>query len=211
MKHSKTRVETRGGRRWFRWSAEEDVYLRQHYTNRTSAQLAEELCRTTGAVKMRLIQLGLTKARLWTTHEDEQLRQVYLTHSDPQIAAMFGCKVHVARYRMRKLGLRRRRWTETEDRYLRKWVGKKSFVEIAGTLGRGHGSVRNRALRLGLSYVHLARRWQPEEEQYLREHYAHSSRIEITRRLQRSWVAVVLRARALKLRRPYRRASGKRS
>ena len=155
-----------GKQRWLRWSQKEDEFLRENFSKMSHGELAEVLRRTKRAVRARAKTLDITRLGGrgwrryedgWTSSEDRYLTENYGEKRAEDIASYLGRSVGAVYGRVMFLGIQKgrgwhpRRYTPTEDDYLRKHYATRPVREIAQALGRSYSSVKNRAKVLGVS------------------------------------------------------------
>ena len=80
-----------------------------------------------------------------------------------------------------------RRWTPTEEEYIRDHWRSQSDAEMAKALGRSEGAVRTKRRQLRCS---PQKTWTPEDEEYLREAWGRVSIPGIAKHLDRTVDAV---------------------
>jgi hypothetical protein len=152
-----------------RWTAVEDRVVRAGYASgATCVEIAHRLggTRTPGAVSARAGKLGLGNyARRWLTGDDQALQALVARGlSVDQAAVELVRTPEAVRGRLRHLGLtvaepiaydrEGRRWTEAEDRLMRRHVGSHPSA-LSWLLGRSDHAVRSRMRRLGLAGARL--------------------------------------------------------
>jgi len=89
----------------------------------------------------------------------------------------------------------RKKWTQSEDDYIRKNISTTTQAEMAEKLGRTVHAVRNRISILNLSNG----RWTNEDIEYLKESWGNKSVSAIASRLNRTEDAVIVKVFKLKL------------
>ena len=72
------------------WTLKEIAYLREHYPNTNSIELAEAMNRTKDSIRGMARKLRLKKSRIWKQREINVLLNYYKTHSSYEIAEMLG-------------------------------------------------------------------------------------------------------------------------
>lgn len=93
---------------------------------------------------------------VWEPWMDDVLRRDYDSHPATldRLEQQLRVPRHAIKQRARRLGLQRTRaalWTETDEAYLRQWIGRKALREIAQHLGRTKEAVWLKAKRLHLN------------------------------------------------------------
>lgn len=83
----------------------------------------------------------------------------------------------------------RKKWTQSEDDYIRKNISTTTQAEMAEKLGRTVHAVRNRISILNLSNG----RWTNEDIEYLKESWGNKSVSAIASRLNRTEDAVIVK------------------
>jgi len=90
-----------------------------------------------------------------------------------------------------------KKWTEEEERYLKKYYGIKTMKEIQEKLQRSHNSIFKKAKRLNLTVS--MKRWNEEEINYLTERWGYETIEKIANKLKRSTNSVKKKANELNL------------
>lgn len=99
---------------------------------------------------------GNLAVRPWTAEEDEILRERYLAAGPTALATQLGRSTHAVKHRGQVLGLSRQRvprWHPWEEAWLRDYLPRRSWKDLAEHLGRTGTAVRIKAKQLH------ARRW----------------------------------------------------
>ncbi|MGD1909139.1 MAG: hypothetical protein ACFB0C_24550 [Leptolyngbyaceae cyanobacterium] len=136
------------------WTPEEDALLLARYdgTEHCAALLAEELGRTTVAVRGRCSGIELVPLkRRWTPEEDQCLRNEYPKRdvSAVDLARRLGRTEAAIQQRAWHLGVSAKAWTPEEDRAVMAVSGVYGgAVRVASEIGRTAAAVRQRRIWL---------------------------------------------------------------
>jgi hypothetical protein len=166
------------------YAEQEDSTLRATVAaGRSLDELAGQLGRSSGALRLRAVKLGLyvpVARRRWSAAEDAAVRDGYdIGLSCAEIArALRGRTPAAVVARARKLGLptHARRWTTADDRRLRRLAGEHTIEQLTRLLGRTPDALRQRARKLRLDLAdndvseRRGMRWTPAEDDLLRLH-----------------------------------------
>lgn len=176
------------------------------------AELARQLDRTPGALRLRAAKLGLyrpARRRRWSPGEDAAIRDGYDDGlSCAEIARrLVGRDAAAVAARARQLGLatHARRWTAADDERLRRLARTHRLQDLARLLGRTPDALRQRAGKLDVALPpagglpRAGRRWTGDEDELLRLH-AGLNPAALAELLGRSDRAVTIRLAQLGLR-----------
>ena len=94
--------------------------------------------------------------------------------------------------------MNRKKWTESEAAYLRKYYPRKGAKYVALHLDRSTNAVISKAMNLGI-VVNGFRHWEIREDNYIKRHYSDRKPSSIGKTLKRSIRAVLHRAQHLGL------------
>jgi len=89
-------------------------------------------------------------------------------------------------------------WTDEEVDYLFKWIGKKTYAEIAKHIGKNKTCVAQYAARKGVFPGHPTA-WTPEEEAQLKKLYKTHKIKDIAKLLGRSFASIKNKAACMML------------
>lgn len=134
------------------WSNEQIQFLKKNYPLHGTVFCAENLGKTTTAVKSKAKVLNLiTGFRISETHGKFIARNIHLRNKE--IADLLQIKEHRVRNYVNRHKLRKATWTyfsKEETEFVKKNYGTLSWAEIAEAIGRSTDSVRNKAKLLNL-------------------------------------------------------------
>ena len=195
------------------YTADEDAAIRSTVASDGGLEaLARRLGRTSGALRLRAVKLGLlrpNRRRRWAPSEDTALRDGYDSGlSCRELARELSGRTPAAiAARARKLGLatHARRWSAIDDERLRHMAAERPIDQLARLLGRTPDALRQRARKLGLTLVEyrsVARaraQWTAEEDDLLRLHAGLNPAV-LAGLLERSDRAITIRLSKLGLR-----------
>ncbi len=141
------------------WTPELDAALRRLLLERgmTAREAGRALGRTAGACNLRAKKLGICRLKRqdWSAAEAQALRRLFetTTLSTRAMGERLNRTEHSVRWKLEQLGLHRGRdlWSEEQVATLaRMRRAGASYDEIAASVGRGVGSVAEKARALGL-------------------------------------------------------------
>jgi hypothetical protein len=103
------------------WTANAEAYLREHYPNESTEEIAKALGRTYISVRSRAKKLGLRKRgrfekQFWSTAEEKYLRRHYADGHTAELAKALGRPIAKVYAKAKKLGL------EKSAEYLRRFA-----------------------------------------------------------------------------------------
>jgi hypothetical protein len=187
------------------WSKEEEEYLKRHYHNMNSEQIAGVLGRTVEMIHHKAGHLKITRPGHWSPEEVETLRRLWLQgKTSREIAEMIGrtqrAVDHELARQRRDFGLQGKikPWSKKERKYLIQLYNKETLSQIGVALGRTRGMIQSMAVRLNLV---KSRSWTARELSILKEHYHRLPNSQLTEQIgTKSLAAVKGKARKLGLR-----------
>ena len=157
------------------WTEMELDTLRENYCNMKVSRLAELICRSENAVRIKADQLGLRKTYSWTNEEVKLLKENYSSATTQELQSMFPHPLGSIIKKAKKLGLVRKNlerptWHKDELSMLYEMaIQGLSDEEIANKLNRPIGSVIERRLELSIK---LREPWSETETKLLKECYS---------------------------------------
>ena len=154
----------------FGWTEEEDSYLREHYADDSTDDIAKVIeNHNRSSIVSRAKYLGLKKTHRdgkkkveqatieWTFDEDETIKKYYYEESLASLSKRLPGRTHASiSTRAHSLGLAKRSkgilWTQEELGILKELYGKVSSIELLKKLpNRTYNSIRTQATLLGLT------------------------------------------------------------
>jgi len=159
------------------WTEMELDTLRENYCNMKVSRLAELICRSENAVRIKADQLGLRKTYSWTNEEVKLLKEKYSLATTQELQFMFPHPLGSIAKKAEQLGLVRQNlerptWRKDELSMLREMATQGlSDEEIANKLNRPIGSVIERRLELSIK---LRETWSEAETELLKKHYSNT-------------------------------------
>jgi hypothetical protein len=144
------------------WTEAEIDILRQAHNTHTIAEMADELDRPLGSVRLKAKELGITLVPsdcYYTEQEDAIILAHQGTKTTSEIGALIGRPGHGISHRLKRLGVvkipvrvGRLAYTPEEEAIIRENAGKLTARQIAELLpGRDRQSVKQKAWYLGIS------------------------------------------------------------
>ena len=168
------------------WTENEDMFLRENYKNMSLSECASILGRSPVACKGHAQRLCLHKERVrkepkpprrldgrrWTQEEDMFLREHFKELGAAKCAEHLRRTAEACQYRIRKLGVGRRRfvWTESNKAYLAAHYQTDGAAKCAAAIECMPSSCIQMASKMGLTRCEKTP-WTEAERKYLKDHY----------------------------------------
>jgi predicted transcriptional regulator len=188
-----------------RWSERELAYLRRTYGRSTIAEIARDLGRTPAAVQLKGGKLGLQRKVRQPGKRDvawviANLGRLSMEAMSRRLGISVNAVQRIARQKGYAPKSHLRRWSQTEDEFIRRNYATMTCRELGQALGRSLDMVSWRTRRLGLTDGEHRKqvRWRPAEEKILIASFGRCDREEIARKLGRTVRAVESRIERLK-------------
>lgn len=187
------------------WTKQDIALLKRKFGKVPYEELARELGRTVGAMRLKASKWGFTNApKSWSSKEIEQLRKLYKTMTAAEIGRRLGRTAGSVTTALKKHGISRP-WpkvTKSVVRTIMKKLETMSMQEIGAELGMSAPRISKIARENG---YRAERHWwknefQPTEDSFIREHYATMPAREIARHLGRHQSVIARRMKQLGLR-----------
>ena len=134
-----------------RWTLDETEYLKTVFAQKTRAEIAADLGRTTRSIKDRIFFLGMNQPQCklyeWSNEDDDLLLANYKKMSYSRLANLLGRSEHGIRNRIKIIANPDKKnhcqaWTEDDDKLLsRLYTEHKSIKEITQIMERTETAV----------------------------------------------------------------------
>jgi hypothetical protein len=175
------------------WTAREEAFIRAHAGQRLAEDIARDLKRTTNAVRLRAIKLGvpLTRTFSLTPAQQKFVRAHFTTMTYRQLGAALKISWRWIQRFAGQQGLRKQdhhAWTPAEDKKLRAMYGTVSTREIARRFRKTMPAIAGRATNLGIRKP--VGRYTDAEEALIAKMYGTHTLEEIGKRVGRSRDAI---------------------
>lgn len=155
------------------WTADERTMVAKLHGKVTVAEIARRLDRTERSVQHQASYLGITThvGRPWKAEELAILRREYPRIGGPRTAALLGRDVGAVHHKANKLHLRSsrelRRWSKSDDLFIRRNAVTMFPKEIAHKLGRTPAAVKTRSTTIGVT-LYGPKKWRPKDAAFVR-------------------------------------------
>jgi len=185
-----------------KWSKSEENFLREKYSELSTAEIAKALNRTIPSIMKKARELKLRKRPenwFWKEEERKFLKENWNKLSVEQLANKLGRTPRAIKSQAAYLGLERkkRRWNQEEINFLKENYGKIPLDEIARKLNRSIFTIKSKAIDLGLTKKKVF--WTEEEVEFLKKNYGILTNEELSEILGKTKIAINRKAHKLGL------------
>lgn len=162
------------------WTDEDNLLLQEYAKTMDLSEIANQMNRTTGAVRLQALRQGITilqnkkhKDSIWTDENSSQLKElVSQGKSVLEIAKIMNKKDQTLLKKAREMGINikieeNRKWTEEDIQNLILLSKTKKMSELVIELGRTSASINQKAKRLGITIIKDQKTWTDEEYKQL--------------------------------------------
>lgn len=179
-------------------------FLKSNYGKMKNTELRNALGLSQNVFYKQLKLLGLSKQthKNWTKDEIDYLRLYYNDLTNEQLVTYFNRSLEAIQCKAREIGLDRGRgWSDAELNTLKAYFSIASQSDLLSLLpNRTWSSIKQMAMKLGLSRQVDCKGWTEDELSYLYSNYENTLKDEIKLHLNyRSWESIIQKANKLGL------------
>lgn len=146
---------------YLNYSDSEREYIKENYSSMPTEDIAEHLKRSGVSIASVANNMGVRKEGYGYNDKQEKFIKEYYGYWDPKVIAELLSKTKKAVYsKARRLGVTEqnesakssgKRWTDSEEEFMRENYSDMSSPEVADLLGRSKGAIRQKAYKMGLT------------------------------------------------------------